>query len=142
MRLIDADALLEHIKTYCDGCEGCGGVLCRACEYGDAIDAIEDATTIDAVPRSEFEQLIRERDAAVKNGKALMATAQHAIKERDAAVADLHHVLMSVGYDCSLYGERICKYCVHDKEKPECRQDCNSRAEKWEWRGVQDEQND
>lgn len=58
MRLIDADALLEHIKTYCDGCNSYGGVMCRACGYGDAIDAIEDAPTVDAVPVKDLEALV------------------------------------------------------------------------------------
>lgn len=61
--------------------------------------------------------------------------------ERDAAIEDLHHVLISLGYDASLYGESICRYCSHHEEAlGECRQDCNSGAEKWKWRGPQKEE--
>lgn len=44
MRLIDADALIEHMrKTYCkDNCER----WCRSCWVSDAIDEIEDAPTV------------------------------------------------------------------------------------------------
>ena len=52
MRLIDADALQNHIKKCC--CEPCEAekrdydhVRCRSCEAGDALDWIDDAPTID-----------------------------------------------------------------------------------------------
>ena len=52
MRLIDADALQNHIKKCC--CEPCEAekrdydhVRCRSCEAGDALDWIDDAPTIE-----------------------------------------------------------------------------------------------
>ena len=46
MRLIDADALIESIKrVYCTECNNYGGVRCKACGTGDAIDMIDDAPT-------------------------------------------------------------------------------------------------
>ena len=49
MRLIDADALVAYIKrVYCTDCDNYGGVRCRACEAGDALDMIDDAPTVDA----------------------------------------------------------------------------------------------
>lgn len=45
-RLVDLDALAEHIKdVYCKNCKR-SKVMCKACEYGDMIDEIEDASTI------------------------------------------------------------------------------------------------
>lgn len=46
MRLIDADALIGDIKrVYCTECNSYGGVRCKACGTGDAIDMIDDAPT-------------------------------------------------------------------------------------------------
>lgn len=59
MRLIDADALIEQIKTnLCEPCrkrkDDYNGVRCRACQYGDEIDDIEDAPTVlEWIPCSE-----------------------------------------------------------------------------------------
>ena len=78
-----------------------------------------------------IEQIVRERDAAVESGKELMATAQHAIKVRDAAVADL------IRYT-------YCPVCLHfnmtvvDEPCKSCRNNGGS-DDNWEWRGVQDE---
>ena len=78
-----------------------------------------------------IEQLVRERNAAVESGKELMATAQHAIKVRDAAVADL------IRYT-------YCPVCLHfnmtvvDEPCKSCRNNGGS-DDNWEWRGVQDE---
>lgn len=85
-----------------------------------------------------------ERDFCIEIMIRDLADALEQLKrERDAAVADVEHLLRAVGYDWTNYGERFCKYCIHDGEKfGECQQDCNSGAEKWEWRGVQDEQTD
>lgn len=52
MRLINADALIEQIeKNKCEPCkkrkEDYNGVRCRACQYGDEMDDIEDAPTIE-----------------------------------------------------------------------------------------------
>ena len=45
-RLGDLDALAEHIKdVYCKDCKR-SKVMCKACEYGDILDEIEDAPTI------------------------------------------------------------------------------------------------
>lgn len=59
MRLIDADALIEQIKkNLCEPCKkrkgDYNGVRCRACQYGDEIDDIEDAPTVmEWIPCSE-----------------------------------------------------------------------------------------
>lgn len=45
-RLGDLDALAEQIKdVYCKDCKR-SKVMCKACEYGDILDEIEDAPTI------------------------------------------------------------------------------------------------
>lgn len=50
MRLIDADALENHIKdVYCKDCNSYKGVRCRACWVDDASIAIDSAPTVDAV---------------------------------------------------------------------------------------------
>lgn len=48
---IEREATIKRIKeVYCVGCNSYNGVRCRACGTGDAIDMIEDAPTVDAVP--------------------------------------------------------------------------------------------
>ena len=48
---IEREATIKRIKeVYCVGCNSYNGVRCRACGIGDAIDMIEDAPTVDAVP--------------------------------------------------------------------------------------------
>ena len=52
-RLIDADALVKHTKdVYCYGCNHYNYIKCRSCGTGDAIYAIENADTVDAIPIS------------------------------------------------------------------------------------------
>ena len=52
-RLIDADALVEHIKdVYCDGCNNYNYIKCRACGTDDAISMIENADDVPAIPIS------------------------------------------------------------------------------------------
>ena len=59
MRIIDADALIDRILTnICKPCkeerkEDYNGVRCRACQYGDEIDDIEDAPTIEPERKKE-----------------------------------------------------------------------------------------
>lgn len=51
VRLIDANALVKEIESvHCKGCNNYNGAMCRACEWMDAMDYIEDAPTIDAQP--------------------------------------------------------------------------------------------
>lgn len=51
MRLVDADALVKTIESvHCKDCDNYNGAMCRACEWMDAMDYIEDAPTIDAQP--------------------------------------------------------------------------------------------
>lgn len=62
-RLINADALIEQIKkNLCEPCKkrkgDYNGVRCRACQYGDEIDDIENAPTIEPqkwIPITEAE---------------------------------------------------------------------------------------
>lgn len=45
-RLGDLDALTEHIRNvYCKNCKR-SKVMCKACEYGDILDEIEEVPTI------------------------------------------------------------------------------------------------
>ena len=45
-RLGDLDALAEHIRNvYCNVCKR-SKVMCKACEYGDILDEIEEAPTV------------------------------------------------------------------------------------------------
>ena len=51
MRLIDADAIVKRLKEwFCKNCNNYNWVKCRACEMDDALSAIDDAPTVDAVP--------------------------------------------------------------------------------------------
>lgn len=51
VRLIDANALIKQIEgTHCKDCNSYNGAMCRACEWMDAMDYIEDAPTVDAQP--------------------------------------------------------------------------------------------
>lgn len=48
---IEREALIANVKrVYCADCNSYGEVRCRACGTGDALDMIEDAPTVDAVP--------------------------------------------------------------------------------------------
>lgn len=47
IRRLDA---LNAIAQYCMGCDSYNGVRCKACEFGDAIDAVEDCEAVDAEP--------------------------------------------------------------------------------------------
>lgn len=51
MRLIDADALIEHIKRfYCPDCNNYNGVRCRVCQYDDEMADIDSAPTVFELP--------------------------------------------------------------------------------------------
>lgn len=51
VRLIEANSLIKEIESnHCKGCDNYNGAMCRACEWMDAMDYIEDAPTIDAQP--------------------------------------------------------------------------------------------
>ena len=44
VRLIDANALVKTIESvHCKDCNSYNGAMCRACEWMDAMDYIEDA---------------------------------------------------------------------------------------------------
>jgi hypothetical protein len=58
VRLIDANALVKEIESvHCKGCNNYNGAMCRACEWMDAMDYIEDATTVDAIQREKWNEL-------------------------------------------------------------------------------------
>lgn len=68
MRLIDAESLERRIKdTYCSDCKSYGGVRCRACGTGDALDLLdsEEEVTIEQVVaehnKNELEKLKEQR---------------------------------------------------------------------------------
>lgn len=51
VRLIDANTLIKRIEgTHCKDCDSYNGAMCRACEWMDAMDYIEDAPTVNAQP--------------------------------------------------------------------------------------------
>lgn len=116
MRLIDADAVSKDLiivstrSLYIK--DGYNHVHQSA--IMKALNFINDAPTIDAVPRSEFEQLIRERDAAVADLKRYAPCPT-------CKTVDIEHCINCVF--CNTNGKTGCK-------------------NKWEWRGVQDEQTD
>ena len=59
MRYIDAEALTDSmLEHYNELCEKYGDYDHYTTGYGDAIDAIENAPTVDVVPRSEVEKII------------------------------------------------------------------------------------
>lgn len=73
-RLIDADVLTTQMRSFhctnCDRRKGTkngkltfvyeiGDAPCRACGIGDAIEYLEDAPSVDAVPVEWFEGVIR-----------------------------------------------------------------------------------
>lgn len=46
-RLIDADELVGNISdTYCEECPKTKPIMCKACEYEDIMDDIENAPTV------------------------------------------------------------------------------------------------
>lgn len=48
--LIRRNDTLNAIAQYCVGCESYNGVRCKACEYGNSIDAVENCEAVDAEP--------------------------------------------------------------------------------------------
>ena len=51
VRLIDGNALVKEIESvHCKDCDSYNGAMCRACQWMDAMDYIEDAPTVDAQP--------------------------------------------------------------------------------------------
>lgn len=44
MRLIDADKLIDEIKKQagCESCDNYHGIRCRACQWDDAMDTVDD----------------------------------------------------------------------------------------------------
>lgn len=53
MRLIDADALTERMKSFLCAptkCDNYGGIKCRACQFDDAFNWIDSEPTADSVP--------------------------------------------------------------------------------------------
>ena len=47
--LISREAAIEAIKAYCNGCDNYNGVRCRACNFDDAMIAVDSALAVDAV---------------------------------------------------------------------------------------------
>lgn len=63
VRLIDANALIKQIEEiHCKDCDNYNGAMCRACEWMDAMDYIEDAPTIDAQPVKHGHWIIEEEE--------------------------------------------------------------------------------
>ena len=57
MRLIDADALIQSLKSVCtpELCHDCGSNWCEyCCPKNDYIDLIEDAPTVEARPQGKW----------------------------------------------------------------------------------------
>ena len=47
--LISREAALKAIKAYCNGCDNYNGVRCRACNFDDAMIAVDSVSAVDAV---------------------------------------------------------------------------------------------
>lgn len=47
--LISREAAIEAIKAYCNGCDNYNGVRCRACNFEDAMIAVDSVLAVDAV---------------------------------------------------------------------------------------------
>lgn len=47
--LISRDAALKAIKAYCNGCDNYNGLRCRACNFDDAMIAVDSVSAVDAV---------------------------------------------------------------------------------------------
>ena len=48
--LISREAAIEAIKAYCNGCDNYNGVRCRACNFDDAMIAVDSVSAVDAEP--------------------------------------------------------------------------------------------
>lgn len=44
------NTIAEIKRAYCTGCNNYNGIKCRACNFSDSIDIIEDAPSVDAEP--------------------------------------------------------------------------------------------
>lgn len=44
------NTIAEIKRVYCADCNNYNGIRCRACNFSDSIDIIEDASTVDAEP--------------------------------------------------------------------------------------------
>lgn len=62
--LISREAAIEAIKAYCNGCDNYNGVRCRACNFDDAMIAVDSVLAVDAV------EVVRCKDC-VNMGKRL-----------------------------------------------------------------------
>lgn len=56
--LISREAALKAIKAYCNGCDNYNGVRCRACNFDDAMIAVDSVSAVDAV------EVVRCKDCA------------------------------------------------------------------------------
>lgn len=67
-RLIDADALKDSVKeTYCDVCNSCNRVKCRACNLDDAMSLIDDAPTVPT-----FGEWVSVKERLPENGQIVL----------------------------------------------------------------------
>ena len=48
--LISREAALKAIKAYCNGCDNYNGLRCRACNFDDAMSAVDSVSAVDAEP--------------------------------------------------------------------------------------------
>ena len=89
-RLIDANALMEMLKKdYCQHCDNCNGVMCRACWLDNVEIAVDAQPTVDAV------EVVRCKDCK-----------QHIeTKAENVAYCQKFNRFMKVDDFCS-YGER------------------------------------
>lgn len=67
MRPIDAEALENDVrKRICNNCDKHNGNWCRACWVDDMLGEIDDAPTIEVVPKELYEQILWERNIAME----------------------------------------------------------------------------
>lgn len=93
MRYIDADALIEKIQeTVCTKCGDIyDGIKCKSCGIDDTLNFLEDAPTVDVVPREEYEAL-----------QINLKTVRYELRSLKTRYAELHYkyqIAVSDGYN-------------------------------------------
>lgn len=82
---IERTEAVEQIRlTYCKDCNNYNGILCRSCNFDDAMSAIEDCPAADVVSRKElidaFEEYISEMTVSKWGTKFECETARSAVR--------------------------------------------------------------
>lgn len=115
----DYKELIKKLRNAGGGCEG----IKMAHDAADAIEQLVIERNVlefqNHLERCEHEHTKKERDELVTKCHGLE-------KERDAAVADLKD------------SDLICQFCKHVGDKERCKH-CTPTEDRWEWSGVQED---